>query len=118
VKSACKYGLKVGFYYSLWDRKNKLHDTNEAAYVEFMKNQIRKLLSNYGEICEMWFDGFWRKQQSGWKKPITDDTGEKVMGKSHVRDLHLYKHGETKGLTVGRCIISINILKVYNQIVW
>ncbi len=80
VKSARKYGLKVGFYYSLWDRNNKLHDTNEAAYVTFMKNQIRELLTNYGEICEFWFDGFWKKQKSGWEKPITDDTGEKVSG--------------------------------------
>ena len=80
VKSARKYGLKVGLYYSLWDRNNKLHDTDEVAYVEFMKNQIHELLTNYGEITEFWFDGFWKKQKSGWEKAITDETGEKVTG--------------------------------------
>jgi alpha-L-fucosidase len=79
VKSAHKYGLKVGFYYSLWDRHEKSHENNEPLYVEFMKNQIRELLTNYGEICEFWFDGFCRKQQSGWESPIKDDTGERIQ---------------------------------------
>ena len=82
VNSARKYGLKVGLYYSLWDRNNKLHDTNEQEYVNFMKNQLHELLTNYGEICEIWFDGFWKKQQSGWTKAITDETGEKVTASS------------------------------------
>lgn len=80
VASARKFGLKVGLYYSLWDRHEKSHDTDGFAYVEFMKNQIHELLTNYGEIVELWFDGFWKKQQSGWEKPITDETGEKVAG--------------------------------------
>lgn len=67
VASARKYGLKVGFYYSLWDRHEPTHDLDEHAYVQFMKNQLRELLANYGEVIELWFDGFWKKQQSGWK---------------------------------------------------
>ncbi len=75
VKSARKYGLRVGLYYSLWDSHEKTHDSNEPAYVEFMKNQLRELLTNYGEIDEIWFDGFWKKQRSGWETPITYETG-------------------------------------------
>ena len=86
VTSARKYGLKVGLYYSLWDRHEKSHDVNEAQYVEFMKNQIHELLTNYGEICEFWFDGFWKKQKSGWEKEITDETGEKVSGSAATAD--------------------------------
>lgn len=99
VDSARKYGLKVGLYYSLWDRNNKLHDTNEAAYFEFMKKQIHELLTNYGEICEMWFDGFWKKQQSGWEKQITDQTGEKVIAgeKSQERDLKFIQAWRNEG---------------------
>lgn len=79
VNSANKYGLKVGMYYSLWDRHEKLHDENEYAYVmDFMKPQLEELLTGYGEVIEMWFDGFWKKQQSGWAKKITDETGENV----------------------------------------
>jgi alpha-L-fucosidase len=70
VKSARKYGLEVGLYYSLWDRHEKSHDTDEATYVEFMINQLTELLTNYGPIVELWFDGMWKKQSTGWtKKP-------------------------------------------------
>jgi alpha-L-fucosidase len=78
VASARKYDLKVGFYYSLWDRHEKTHDTDEWAYVEFMKNQLRELLTGYGPIVEIWFDGFWKKQQSGWTKK-QDIEGEQVQ---------------------------------------
>lgn len=70
-------GLKVGFYYSLIDwhhpdytidsnhpqrqtsdtayaRLNKGKDMNK--YREYMKNQVRELLTNYGEISVIWFD--------------------------------------------------------------
>jgi alpha-L-fucosidase len=72
VKSAHKYDLKIGLYYSLWDRHEKSHDTDDWAYVDFMKKQIKELLTNYGPIVELWFDGFWKKQKSGWtsKKEI------------------------------------------------
>lgn len=69
AKSCRKYDLKLGLYYSLWDRHEPLHDNDENAYVQFMKDQLSELLSNYGEIVELWFDGFWRKQQSGWTTP-------------------------------------------------
>lgn len=69
AKSAQKYGLKLGIYYSLWDSREKSHDEDEYAYVEWMKNQLHELLTQYGPIIELWLDGFWKKQQSGWKNP-------------------------------------------------
>jgi alpha-L-fucosidase len=68
VNSARKHGLEVGFYYSLWDRHEPSHDRDEYAYVEFMKHQLGELLSDYGPVVELWFDGFWKKQRSGWEK--------------------------------------------------
>lgn len=65
--SCAKYGLKFGIYYSLWDRHEKTHDANEVKYVDFMKNQLTELLTGYGPVVEIWFDGFWKKQRSGWK---------------------------------------------------
>jgi alpha-L-fucosidase len=70
-------GLKVGFYYSLidwhhpdytidrvhpqrqeddaeYERLNKGRDMKK--YQEYMKNQVRELLTNYGEISIIWFD--------------------------------------------------------------
>ncbi len=69
ARSARKYGLKLGLYYSLWDRHEPLHDSDEYTYVGFMKDQLTELLTNYGEVVELWFDGFWRKQNSGWSLP-------------------------------------------------
>lgn len=69
VNSARKYGLEVGFYYSLWDRHEPTHDADDWAYVEFMKGQLTELLTDYGPVVELWFDGFWKKQRTGWKRP-------------------------------------------------
>jgi len=65
--SAAKYGLKLGLYYSLWDRHERSHDTDEAKYIDYMKSQLEELLTGYGPVVEMWFDGFWKKQSTGWK---------------------------------------------------
>ena len=56
VADACKeYGLKFGFYLSPWDRHEPSYGT--AAYNKHYKNQLRELLTNYGEVSEVWFDG-------------------------------------------------------------
>jgi alpha-L-fucosidase len=56
ISDACrKYGLKFGVYLSPWDRHEPSYGTN--AYNEHYKNQLRELLTNYGEITEVWFDG-------------------------------------------------------------
>jgi len=70
-------GLKVGFYYSLidWhhpdytiDQNHPLRQQSDTAYArlnkgrdmnkyrEYIKNQVRELLTNYGEISIIWFD--------------------------------------------------------------
>jgi len=53
-------GLKVGLYYSLWDRNFPAY-ADDAAYADYMKAQMTELLTNYGPILEMWFDGGWDK---------------------------------------------------------
>ena len=54
--AACKkYGLKAGLYLSPWDRNHK--DYGTPAYITYYKNQLEELLTQYGEINEIWFDG-------------------------------------------------------------
>jgi alpha-L-fucosidase len=56
VADACrKHGLKFGFYLSPWDRHEPAYGTDQ--YNRFYKNQLRELLTNYGQIYEVWFDG-------------------------------------------------------------
>lgn len=57
VSDACKkYGLKFGVYLSPWDRNNESYGKGEE-YNEYYKNQLRELLTNYGEIFCVWLDG-------------------------------------------------------------
>jgi alpha-L-fucosidase len=66
VAKACKkYGIKLGLYYSLWDRHEVTYK-NELAYVDYMKKQLGELMTNYGPIYELWFDGGWDKTESAW----------------------------------------------------
>ncbi len=54
--AACrKHGLKAGLYLSPWDRNHK--DYGTLAYITYYKNQLEELLTNYGQINEIWFDG-------------------------------------------------------------
>ena len=56
VKACHQIGLKVGIYLSPWDRHEKSYG-NSALYNKFFINQLKELLTNYGEITEVWFDG-------------------------------------------------------------
>lgn len=56
VSDACKkYGLKFGIYLSPWDRNHP--EYGRPAYIEYYRNQLKELFSNYGPVTEMWFDG-------------------------------------------------------------
>ena len=56
VADACReFGLKFGVYLSPWDRHESRYGT--AAYNDYYKAQLRELLTNYGPIAEVWFDG-------------------------------------------------------------
>ncbi len=56
MAEACKrQGIKFGVYLSPWDRNHA--EYARPGYVAYYKNQVRELLTNYGPIFEMWFDG-------------------------------------------------------------
>lgn len=49
-------GLKMGLYLSPWDRHEPTYGDSPAYNAHFV-NQLTELLSNYGEVAEVWFDG-------------------------------------------------------------
>ena len=56
ISAACRrHGLKFGVYLSPWDRNHK--DYARPEYITYYRNQLRELLTNYGPIFELWFDG-------------------------------------------------------------
>ena len=57
LRDACeKYGMKFGVYLSPWDRNAECYG-DSPAYNKFFIEQLSELLTNYGEVHEVWFDG-------------------------------------------------------------
>lgn len=64
-------GLKVGLYYSIWDRHGQTLD--------YVKAQLTELLTNYGKVDMLWFDGW------GWQMGYGTITWDAV--RTHIRNL-------------------------------
>jgi len=72
LADAChREGIKICWYHSImdWHHPDAKGD-NFPKYVEVLRNQVRELLTNYGEIGVMWFDGEWIGE---WTEPLGRD---------------------------------------------
>ena len=68
VAAACReYGLKFGFYLSPWDKHEPSYG-DAAKYNQFFRNQLQELLTGYGEVSEVWFDGACGEGPNGIKQ--------------------------------------------------
>jgi alpha-L-fucosidase len=76
AEASRKQGIKLCFYHSImdwhhpdylprrdWEKNRPASGASFERYVEHMKNQLRELLTHYGEIGVLWFDGEW---ESTW----------------------------------------------------
>jgi len=87
-----KQDMKLFFYYSLldWYRTDYQYETGRTGqgtgreekgdwndYIQFMKNQLTELLTNYGDVAGVWFDGH-------WDQVTYNETTKKWEGESKV----------------------------------
>jgi len=73
-EAARRHGLKLGFYLSPWDRNHPQYGTPE--YNEVYAQTLTELLTGYGELFEIWWDGA---------------NGEGPNGKRQVYDFHRFE---------------------------
>ncbi len=66
VKACRKFGVKIGFYYSLLDWRYsayfngpKKNPEEWKEFIEYVHNQVKELMTNYGKIDYLFFDGEW-----------------------------------------------------------
>ncbi len=92
LADACrKQGIRMCWYHSImdwhhpdylprrdWEQDRTAAGADFSRYVAYMKSQLRELLTNYGEIGVLWFDGEW---ESTWNQ----DLGRDLY--AHVRSL-------------------------------
>jgi len=64
-------GMKLGLYYSLMDHYTSFKNDDDR-FADMILHQVEELLNNYGEITQIWFDGFWDKQTGGWTRSPVD----------------------------------------------
>lgn len=78
VSEACrKYGLLFGVYLSPWDMHEQTYGTPE--YNDFFVNQLTELLTQYGPIAEVWFDGACGEGPNGKKQEYDFDRWYKLI---------------------------------------
>lgn len=103
-------GIDVGFYYSIIDWHNPDYraaiktEGDKAAYdryLEYMKSQLRELLTEYGPITTLWFDGRW--DPSYKTRP--------EIGK----DLEAYCRSLSPGLVLGDRVRAYDSIADYNS---
>lgn len=91
-------GMKLFCYYSLldWYRSDYQYETGRTGkgtgrtaksdwdnYIRFMKTQLTELLTNYGKIDGIWFDGHWDQ--------LDNDTDKKLVSKVNWHYDEIYK---------------------------
>jgi alpha-L-fucosidase len=84
LSDAChKQGMKICWYHSImdwhhpdylprrdWEKDRPTEGAEFDRYVQYMKNELKELLTNYGPISVLWFDGEW---ESTWNPKYGKD---------------------------------------------
>lgn len=89
VSEACREaGLKFGVYISPWDRQERCYGEGEK-YNEHFRNQLTELLTQYGPVHEVWFDGACGEGPNG-KKQVYDWPSYIAIVRKHAPDAVIF----------------------------
>jgi alpha-L-fucosidase len=102
--SARRKGLPLGFYHSIMDWHHPDYRPRRAweyptsykeggdfnAYIDFMKRQLEELLSNYGDVATIWFDGEWEHSVAETRSDEIYDFIRRLQPNTLIND-RLYK---------------------------
>lgn len=100
-----KQGIRLMFYHSHLDWHHPdyypLGRTGHASgrpaagnfdkYLDFMDAQLRELLTNYGDVAGIWFDGWWDKKDANWRLRQTYDAIHRLQPAALVGNNHHVK---------------------------
>ncbi len=67
VDACNKHGIVPFFYHTTLDWHNKDFEENFDRYLDYLKDSVEILCTNYGKIGGLWFDGDWSKPNADWK---------------------------------------------------
>jgi alpha-L-fucosidase len=95
-------GVKLFFYHSQLDWHHpdyyprgetgkdagRPESGNWNSYIDYMNTQLTELLTNYGDIGGIWFDGMWDKPEANWRLDETYSLIHKLQPKALVGSNH------------------------------
>ena len=66
---ACREAdIKPFFYHTLLDWHAECFETDFSAYLQYLRDSVKLLCTNYGPIGGLWFDGTWSKPGADWEE--------------------------------------------------
>lgn len=101
IAAECRrQGMRLGFYYSLmdwhhpdylprreWEKETRPADgADMGRYIAFVKAQLTELLTNYGPVAVIWFDGGWEHTAEEWHSRELRDLIHRLQPETLVND--------------------------------
>jgi alpha-L-fucosidase len=109
-QAAARRGMRLGFYHSImdwhnpdyvpkraWETKEPNKGGNLDKYIDFMKEQLRELLTGYGEVAVLWFDGEWEHSTAEMRSDEIYDFIRQTSPKTLINDRLFKREPGNKG---------------------
>jgi alpha-L-fucosidase len=108
--AAKRKGMRLGFYHSImdwhnpdyvpkrtWEAPGQQRGGNIDKYIEFMKAQLRELLTGYGDVATMWFDGEWEHSTQEMHSNEVYDFIRKLQPNTLINDRLFKREAGSRG---------------------